>query len=241
MLVVSDLEVSFGKIRALNGVNFSVNGPEIVTLIGANGAGKTTTLRAIAGLIKPRRGSILLESDDVAGRTPAKVVAAGITLVPQGRQLFGSMTVRENIQLGGFLHGKGADVEEDLQRWMEFFPEIRPRLHLKAASLSGGEQQIVALIRGLMARPRLLMLDEPSIGVAPMVVKRIGEELIRLCRDAHVPIVLVEQNIAFAFDIADRVVILAQGRDVHVAPPDELREPDVLAKYFFGDVAISRP
>jgi branched-chain amino acid transport system ATP-binding protein len=240
MLEVRDLAVSYGRIRALNGVSFTVDGPEIVTLIGANGAGKSTTLRAIAGLAKPTRGSVVLDGEDVAGRSPAQVVSAGITLVPQGRQLFGSMTVRENIELGAFVHSKKADIHDDLERWVDFFPEISAYLSTRAASLSGGQQQIVALIRGLMARPQLLMLDEPSIGVAPIVVRRIGEELTRLSREAKVPIVLVEQNIAFAFDLADRVVILAQGRDVHTGPPDPLRDPNVLARHFFGDVAVSR-
>jgi len=165
-------------------------------------------------------------------------VRAGITLVPQGRQLFPSMTVRENIELGDFVHAKRSDVNADLERWIDFFPEIGDRLNVRAASLSGGQQQIVALVRGLMARPGLLMLDEPSIGVAPIVVSRIGEELTRLSREAKVPILLVEQNIAFAFGLADRVVILAQGRDVYVGTPDELSDPDVLARHFFGEVAV---
>jgi branched-chain amino acid transport system ATP-binding protein len=237
MLRVEDLAVSFGKINALNGVSFEVQPREIVTLIGANGAGKSTTVRAIAGLTKLRAGSVHLDERDLTGLPARDVVKAGLTLLPQGRQLFGSMSVRENIEMGAFVRAKDLTVADDIERWLEFFPEIADKMSSRAAHLSGGQQQIVALIRGLMANPHVLMLDEPSIGIAPLVVTRIAEELHRLSRDAGVAILLVEQNIAFAFDLADRVVVLAQGRDVFTGTPDEVRDPDVLATYFFGEAS----
>lgn len=234
MLSIRDLRLAFGRISVLNGVTLDLGSGEVLTLIGANGAGKSTTLRAIAGLAKPHGGRILLDGDDILGRSCRDIVRAGLTLVPQGRQLFGAMTVRENIEMGAFTRHAHREITSEMDRWLAFFPEAQSWLPRRAAQLSGGQQQIVALIRGLMARPRVLLLDEPSMGVAPIGIAQMGRELRRLCSEAGITILLVEQNVTFALDVADRVAVLAQGRDVYAGPPDELRNPEVLAGFFFG-------
>jgi branched-chain amino acid transport system ATP-binding protein len=237
LLAIEDLEVRFGHVHALRGVTLETSRSEVLVLIGPNGAGKSTVLNTVAGLNKPSKGAVRVEGADLTGRTPREVVTAGVTLVPQGRRLFGSMTVRENLELGAYTRNVRADISRKIDHWAGFFPEIGQRLGIQASMLSGGQQQIVAIIRGLMSEPRMLMMDEPSIGLAPVVVKRIGEEIRRLNRESGIGIILVEQNVEFALTVADRVAILTQGRVVHQGPPAAMRDPALLAHYFFGPAA----
>ena len=240
-LETEDLHVQFGHVHALRGVDLQARLDEVLVLIGPNGAGKSTVVNTVAGLNKPSSGRIRIDGKDLGGQSPKDVVQAGVTLVPQGRRLFGSMSVRENIELGAFTRNDLPAIAEDIDKWAGFFPEVGQRIGIRSSMLSGGQQQIVAIIRGLMSRPRMLMMDEPSIGLAPIVVKRIGEEIRRLNREAGIGIVLVEQNIEFALSVADRVAILAQGRVVHIDTPDALRDPGLLAHHFFGAAAGDAP
>ena len=237
MLEINDLHVRFGHVHALRGASLTAARNEILVMIGPNGAGKSTVLNAVAGLNAPTQGSIRIDGNELTGHAPAAIVKAGVTLVPQGRRLFRSMSVRENLELGSYTKNVRTQIDEKIARWAGFFPEVGQRLGIRSALLSGGQQQIVAIIRGLMSEPRMLLLDEPSIGLAPIVVKRIGEEIRRLNRESGIGIVLVEQNVEFALSVADRVAILSQGRVVHVGPPSALRDPALLAHHFFGAAA----
>ena len=239
VLETRDVHVRFGHVHALRGATLTAARDEVLVLIGPNGAGKSTVLNTVAGLFPPSGGQILIDGAEVQGRSPREMVEAGLTLVPQGRRLFTSMSVRENLELGAFLRSDRAGVDEDIRQWSGFFPEVGARLGVAAGSLSGGQQQIVAIIRGLMSKPRMLMPDEPSIGLAPIVVTRIGQEIRRLNRDAGIGVVMVEQNVQFALDVADRIAILAQGRVVYAGPPAPLRDPALLANYFFGEAAAA--
>ena len=239
LLEIDDLEIYFGHVQALRGVNLRAARDEVLVLIGPNGAGKSTVLNAVAGLHKPSKGSVRVDGVDLTAKSPRDMVMAGVTVVPQGRRLFGSMSVRENLEMGAYTRNVRADIARKIDQWAGFFPEIGQRLGMRASLLSGGQQQIVAIIRGLMSEPRLLMMDEPSIGLAPVVVKRIGEEIKRLNRESGIGIVLVEQNVEFALMVADRVAILSQGQVVHTAPPAALRDPALLAHHFFGNVGAS--
>jgi len=243
LLAIEALQVHFGHVHALRGATLEAARDEVLVLIGPNGAGKSTVLNTVAGLYRPSHGSVRVDGNDLTGRSPGDMVKAGVTLVPQGRRLFGSMTVRENIELGAYTlksaRNSRTATEAKIRQWAAFFPEVGQRLDMRASLLSGGQQQIVAIIRGLMSEPRVLMMDEPSIGLAPVVVKRIGEEIRRLNRESGIGIVLVEQNVEFALTVADRVAILSQGRVVHVAPPAALRDPALLAHHFFGEAAAT--
>jgi len=239
VLETREIHVRFGHVHALRGATLSAARDEVLVLIGPNGAGKSTVLNTVAGLFPPSEGKILINGAEVQGRSPREMVETGVTLVPQGRRLFTSMSVRENLELGAFLRADRAGIDADIRQWSGFFPEVGARLGVAAGSLSGGQQQIVAIIRGLMSKPRMLMLDEPSIGLAPIVVSRIGQEIRRLNRDAGIGIVMVEQNVQFALDVADRIAILAQGRVVYAGPPAPLRDPGLLANYFFGEAAAA--
>lgn len=241
MLETRDLHVRFGHVHALRGASLAMARDEVLVLIGPNGAGKSTVLNTVAGLFAPSEGQVLIDGAEFGGRTPREVVQAGVTLVPQGRRLFTSMSVRENLELGAFVRSDRAGIEAEIRQWCGFFPEVGQRLSINAGALSGGQQQIVAIIRGLMSNPRMLMLDEPSIGLAPVVVKRIGEEIRRLNREAGIGIVMVEQNVEFALDVADRIAILAQGKVVYSGPPATLRDPALLSRYFFGEIAGGAP
>jgi branched-chain amino acid transport system ATP-binding protein len=235
LLKVNDLHVRFGHIHAVRGTNLEMGVDEVLVLVGPNGAGKSTVLNTIAGLNKPSSGSIGFNDVDIGGLSPRDVVRCGVSLVPQGRRLFTSMSVRENLEMGAYTRSDHGGIQKDIAQWAEFFPEVGARLDIGAGTLSGGQQQIVAIIRGLMTNPRMLMMDEPSIGLAPVVVKRIAQEIRRLNREAGIGVIMVEQNIDFAFEVADRVAILVMGRVVHVGPPSTLRDHALLAHYYFGD------
>ncbi len=221
MLVVKDLDVFHGRIQALRGVDLRVDHGELVTIVGPNGSGKTTLLRALAGLQPARAGTIELDGVAINGTSAEDIVGLGIAMVPEGRELFGPLTVKENLMLGGYAVRRttgAAGRATDLARVLDLFPALAPRLAQPAAKLSGGEQQMVALGRALMARPRLLLLDEPSVGLAPLVIREIFRALADLKR-AGLTILLVEQNARAAFRIADRGYVLEPGgRMTELAP-----------------------
>jgi len=230
LLEVSDISTFYGAIQALRGVSLTVEDGEVVTLIGANGAGKSTTLRSIAGLTAARAGSVRFADEEIRGVPAHEVVNRGIALAPEGRHCFPRMTVRENLDLGAYRR-RGPEVSEDLDRVFSLFPRLQEREKQKAGTMSGGEQQMLAIGRALMARPRLLMLDEPSMGIAPILVQRIYETIGEINRQG-VAILLVEQNANYALDAARRGYVLETGRIVLANDSAQLREdPDVQRAY----------
>ena len=240
-LSIDGIVVRYGQTIALRSFSMDVAPGDRVALIGPNGAGKSTVTRALSGLVRPHKGTVRLDGREITGCSPREAVEHGLVLIPQGRKLFGSMTVRENLEMGAYLCTRRADVNARVDKWMDLFPELAAKLSARASTLSGGQQQLVSLIRGLMPEPKILMLDEPSMGVAPMLVRRIGEELVRLNEETGLTIILVEQNIDLAFDVGPRVVVLAQGRSVHESTPEGLSDPAVLAGHFFGTGTVGSP
>jgi len=231
MLDINRIDVFYGNVQALWDVSLRVDAGEIVTIIGANGAGKTTTLRAIAGLLKPRRGNVMLDGVDVTGLAPNELVRRGVVLVPEARQLWPGMTVVENLEMGAYARPARTQRAETLRRVYDMFPILAKRAKQKAGTLSGGEQQMCAIGRGLMARPRLLLLDEPSLGLAPLLVREVFASL-QSIREQGVTVVLVEQNVPHALALADRAVILETGRVTLAGPASELvRDPRVRDAY----------
>jgi branched-chain amino acid transport system ATP-binding protein len=230
MLEVTDIRTFYGNIEALKGISFEVNEGECVTLIGSNGAGKSTTLRSISGLTPPRAGSIRFEGQEI-GETPAQdIVRLGIAQSPEGRHCFQRMTVRENLELGAYLR-RDERIESDLGRVYDLFPRLKERERQKAGTMSGGEQQMLAIGRALMADPKLLLLDEPSMGIAPILVERIYETIAEINRQGTT-ILLVEQNANFALDVSSRGYVLETGRVALTDRSDALREnPEVQAAY----------
>jgi branched-chain amino acid transport system ATP-binding protein len=231
LLEVKDMHTYYGNIEALKGISIEVEEGEIVTLIGSNGAGKSTTLRSISGLTPPREGSIKFDGREIGETAPQDIVRLGISQAPEGRKLFHRMSVRENLDLGAYLRRDGEGVEEDVQRVYELFPRLEERQKQKAGTMSGGEQQMLAIGRALMAKPRLLLLDEPSMGLAPILVERIYETVVEINKQGTT-ILLVEQNANFALDVSKRGYVLETGA---VAVSDEaasLRDnPDVQKAY----------
>ena len=209
MLKVTDLAVSYGHVEALRGINVEVHKGQIVSIIGANGAGKTTLLRTISGLVKPRTGTVEFEGAPLP-RKPSKIVGAGVVHVPEGRKCFSGLSIRDNLLVGGYLF-KGADLEKDLQEQYKRFPILEKRKDQFAGTLSGGEQQMLAVARGLMSRPKILLLDEPSMGLAPIVVNDIFATIRKLNHEKGVTIVLIEQNARLALKTADRAYVIETG------------------------------
>jgi branched-chain amino acid transport system ATP-binding protein len=230
LLQVSDVHAHYGAIEALKGVSLVVEEGEVVTLIGSNGAGKSTTLRSISGLTPATAGSVVFDGSDIT-RVPAHdVVGRGIALAPEGRHCFPRMSVRENLELGAYLR-RGDDIAEDFERVFGLFPRLKEREKQKAGTMSGGEQQMLAIGRALMARPKLLMLDEPSMGIAPILVQRIYETITEINRSG-VAILLVEQNANYALDVSGRGYVLETGRVVLKGASAELRgDPEVQRAY----------
>ena len=208
MLKIDDLKVNYGGIKAVKGISFEVPERKIVTLIGTNGAGKSTTLRSIAGLVKPASGRIHLQGEDITGLTPDRIVTKGITLVPEGRRVFPDMTVLENLKIGAYL--RKDDLEDDLKWVYDLFPRLKERSWQAAGTLSGGEQQMLAVGRALMSRPKIIMMDEPSLGLAPIVVKGIFD-IIKEINKQGVTVLLIEQNANMALKIADLAYVLETG------------------------------
>jgi branched-chain amino acid transport system ATP-binding protein len=237
MLRVSDIEVRYGAIRALKGVSFTVNEGEVVALLGANGAGKTTTQKTISGMLRPALGSITLEGRRIDGIPAHDLIGRGICHVPEGRHVFPRMTVHENLEMGAFRF-KRVD-RADLERVLEMFPRLRERLKQTAGTLSGGEQQMLAIGRALMGKPRLLLLDEPSMGLAPIVVAQIFE-IVHEINASGVTVLLVEQNAAQALQLADRGYVLETGEIVLTGTGQELLADDrIRAAYLGEDIAAS--
>ncbi|MGA3362299.1 MAG: ABC transporter ATP-binding protein [Solirubrobacteraceae bacterium] len=231
LLEVNEIHAHYGGIEALKGVSLSVDEGEVVTLIGSNGAGKSTTLRAITGLTPASSGSVVIDGEDVT-RVPAhEIVDRGIALSPEGRHCFPRMTVRENLDLGAYRRRKDTSVAEDLERVFELFPRLKERERQKAGTMSGGEQQMLAMGRALMAKPKILLLDEPSMGIAPILVQRIYETIAEINRDG-MTILLVEQNANYALDVSSRGYVLETGRVVLEGESDNLRtDPEVQRAY----------
>ena len=232
MLKVEDLHVYYGSIHAIKGVSFEVNEGEIVTLIGANGAGKSTTLNTVAGLMKPRSGAITFEGQQVAGMPASKIVPQGMALCPEGRRVFQQMTVRENLEMGGYTRPAG-EISASLDDVFERFPRLKERHRQIAGTLSGGEQQMLAMGRALMSKPRLLMLDEPSMGLAPLLVEQIFDIIGELNR-AGTTILLVEQNAQMALSIANRAYVLETGNIVKSGDAHLLMNDDDVRKAYLG-------
>jgi len=234
VLRVTDLKTSYGKIEALKGVSLEVNDGEIVTLIGANGAGKSTTLKTISGQLAPAGGRIEFENEQIGGMRAAKVAAKGIVQVPEGRRIFSRMTVLENLEMGAFLRKDAEAIKSDLDHVFELFPRLKERIAQKGGTLSGGEQQMLAMGRGLMASPKLLMLDEPSMGLAPVVVETIFEIIEKLNSDG-ITILLVEQNANLALSIADRGYVLETGEIKLSGTGKELAANEEVRKAYLGE------
>ncbi len=232
MLSVQDLHVSYGAIKAVLGISFDIDEGEIVTLIGANGAGKSTTLNTIAGLIKPDSGSIDFRGEALVGTKPHKIVSKGLALCPEGRRVFTEMTVEENLEMGGYTR-TDAENAESLKIVFERFPRLKERIDQVAGTLSGGEQQMLAMGRALMSKPDLLMLDEPSMGLAPILVQEIFD-IIKELNEQGTTILLVEQNASMALSIANRGYVLETGKIVKTGTGRELLDDDDVRKAYLG-------
>ncbi|MCA1633462.1 MAG: ABC transporter ATP-binding protein [Acidobacteria bacterium] len=234
MLTLENISVNYGAIKALTSISMHVEQGEVVTLIGANGAGKTTTLRTITGLLAPREGRVTFEGDDISGAPTHKLVARGISMSPEGRGVFANLTVRENLQMGAYLKKNRREIAEDMERGFKMFPRLEERESQKAGTLSGGEQQMLAMARALMSRPRLLLLDEPSLGLAPLVVHTIFEAIEEI-RGKGTTILLVEQNAHAALGHSDRAYVLETGRIVMEGPSKELAADPRIKEAYLGE------
>ena len=231
MLKISDLKVNYGGIEAVKGISFEVPEGSIVTLIGANGAGESTTLRTISGLVKPRSGKIEFQGEDITGKDPSYIVSKGITMVPEGRKIFPNLTVKENLRIGAYL--RKDNLEEDLEWVFELFPRLRERHWQLGGTLSGGEQQMLAVGRALMSRPKLMMMDEPSLGLAPLIVRGIFD-IIKEINNKGVTILLIEQNANMALQTADIGYVLETGRITMTGTGQELRNKEEIKKAYLG-------
>lgn len=234
MLAVTNLTVSYGAIRALKGVSFTVERGEIVSLIGSNGAGKTTTLHAVSNLIRKQGGSVVFDGEDITSLAPDHIVRRGLIHVPEGRRIFANLTVRENLEMGAFVRRDKAGIRSDMERVYELFPRLKERVRQVAGTLSGGEQQMLAMGRAIMSRPKLLLLDEPSMGLAPILVDEIFDIIKRINREG-VTILLVEQNAYKAMTIASRVSILETGTvSMSGSAAELIHDPAVKSAYLGG-------
>jgi branched-chain amino acid transport system ATP-binding protein len=233
MLKVTDLVTAYGKIEALKGVSLQVEDGRITCLLGPNGAGKTTLMMSIAGILKPRRGSIRLGDDELVGLPPARIVGRGIALVPENRLVFPQMSVRENLLAGAYQRRDKAEIDADIDRMYARFPRLKERREQLAGTLSGGEQQMLAVARALMSRPRVLLMDEPSLGLAPLIVAEIFDIVAQLNRDGTT-IFLVEQNAHMALKVAHRFFLMEQGRVTFEGTPGQLAEDEVIQRAYLG-------
>jgi branched-chain amino acid transport system ATP-binding protein len=233
LLQVETIDVAYGKRRALDSVSLHVEDGEIVTLLGANGAGKSTTLRAISALVRPRAGAIQFEGRDLARMRPHQVVTAGISQSPEGRRVFANLTVRENLDLGAYARRDRGAIRHDFDEVMELFPRLKERRSQRTMTLSGGEQQMVAVARGLMAEPKVLMLDELSLGLSPLLTISLFETLQKL-RAEGLTMLLVEQNVRLALAISDDAYVLSEGRTVLAGPAAEVERNDEVQRSYLG-------
>jgi len=233
LLAVENLTIRYGRVQALEQVSLEVHAGEVVTLIGANGAGKSTTLRSISRIIPIHRGRIAFDAHDISGARPSDVVRMGIAQVPEGRRMLARQSVVDNLLLGAYTRSDGAEIQADLERQFARFPRLAERRHQMAGTLSGGEQQMLAIARALMSRPRLLLLDEPSLGLAPLIVRAIFQ-IIRDLHAAGVTILLVEQNASLALQIADRAYVLEAGRLTISGPAAALLSDERVQRAYLG-------
>lgn len=236
MLQVKDLSISYGAIQAVRHVDFEVKKGEIVTLIGANGAGKSTILKTISGIVKPQSGSIEYQDESLIGKKASQIVAAGISQVPEGRHVFPAMTVMENLQLGSYLQKNRDQIDQRLQEIFEMFPILKERQHQDAATLSGGEQQMLVMARAMMAGPKLLLLDEPSMGLAPIYIQKVFE-IIQKINAQGTTILLIEQNAHQALSIADRGYVIASGEIQLTGSGEKLLNDPQVKRAYLGESA----
>lgn len=233
MLKVDNISVFYGNIQAIKGISLEVNEGEIVTLIGANGAGKSTLLKTLSGLLKPKEGTIQYLGNNISGKPVQDIVKAGISHVPEGRRVFANMSVEENLELGAYLRKDTAEIRKDFEKVYELFPRLKERSKQMSGTLSGGEQQMLAMGRAIMARPKLLLLDEPSMGLAPLFVKTIFQIIEEINRDGTT-ILLVEQNAHMALSIANRAYVIETGKVVISGTASELKESDQIKQAYLG-------
>jgi branched-chain amino acid transport system ATP-binding protein len=234
MLTLENVSVSYGAIEALTGINLQVNQGEVVTLIGANGAGKTTTLRTITCLLEPKEGRVMFEGKEISGVAAHKLVSMGIAMSPEGRGVFANLSVRENLEMGAFIRNDKKGIADDMEKGFVMFPRLKEREQQKAGTLSGGEQQMLAMARALMSRPRLLLLDEPSLGLAPIVVHTIFEAIDNI-RAEGTTILLVEQNANAALHHSDRAYVMETGRIVMEGDSRQLAEDPRVKEAYLGE------
>lgn len=232
-LKVIGLSARYGAVPAINNVDIMMAQGQIVTIIGANGAGKSTLIKTICGLVRPTAGNVFLFGEDVTGLSPDKLVRKGLSVVPEGRRLFGEMTLLENLEMGAFSRADAAAVQQDMERVLDLFPELRERLSTRASSFSGGQQQMIAVARALMSAPRVLLLDEPTIGLAPAVVERIAD-LVKTIAATGVNVLLVEQNAETALEVADYAYILESGSTVMEDKASTLAKSEEIQRAYLG-------
>jgi branched-chain amino acid transport system ATP-binding protein len=235
MLEIKDLEVSYGSIKALHGVSLKVPEKSIVTLIGANGAGKSTTLRAISGLIKARGGSVRYDGQDITNLPAHQLVAKGLCHVPEGRMVFANLTVDENLRMGAYLRNDKRGIAEDVDYCFQIFPRLKERITQPAGTMSGGEQQMLAIARALMSKPRCLMLDEPSLGIAPMLVRSIFEQIVAINKERGITVLLVEQNANLALQVSQYGYVLETGKVLLEDTSAALRQNPQVREAYLGD------
>ncbi len=234
MLEINDLHVSYGQIKAIKGISLSVPDKCIVTLIGANGAGKTTLLRTVSGLIKSKSGSIRIGGEELTSIPPHEIVKRGIAQSPEGRMIFANLTVNENLKMGAYLRKDHDGIAKDLDYVFNIFPRLKERISQAGGTLSGGEQQMLAIGRSLMSKPRLLLLDEPSLGIAPILVRTIFEKIVEINKNLGVTVLLVEQNARMALAIAHHGYVLETGKIVLEGPAKDLAENEEVKKAYLG-------
>jgi branched-chain amino acid transport system ATP-binding protein len=233
LLTVKDMSVQYGVIRALRGVSFEVEAGEIISLIGSNGAGKSTILMALSNIVKKSSGSVIFDGKDISALPPDRIVAEGLIQVPEGRRIFANLTVKENLEMGAYIQRNRNGIKEDMEAVYTLFPRLKERVRQAAGTLSGGEQQMLAMGRSLMAKPRLLLLDEPSMGLAPILVDEIFA-VIRRFNEAGTTILLVEQNAFKALNLAHRGYILETGEIIKTGPAGELMKDDLVREVYLG-------
>jgi branched-chain amino acid transport system ATP-binding protein len=236
MLEINDLHVSYGKVNAVRGISVTTEPGRVTLVLGANGAGKTTTLRTICGLLRPVSGAITLDGEDIVARRPHEIVARGLVLVPEGRKVFAPLTVEENLRLGGHLASK-ADLAETLEKMFEMFPILKDRRRGQAGLLSGGEQQMLAFSRAMMSQPSVMLMDEPSMGLAPAVIETVMDK-VRQIADSGLSILMVEQNAEVGLEIADDVVVVARGEVVFSGSVESARSNMSVMLAFLGESAL---
>lgn len=234
LLQIENLKVRYGGIEAVRGISFDVKAGETVTLIGANGAGKSSTLRTISGLVKPADGKIIFGGEDITGKDPTDIVSRGLMMVPEGRRIFPNLTVLENLKVGAYL--RNDDLEEDIEKVYKYFPRLKERSWQEGGTLSGGEQQMLAVGRALMGRPRLLMMDEPSLGLAPIVVQEIFK-IIRQISEAGTTVLLIEQNANMALHVADRAYVIENGRIATEGTGEDLLKDEKVRAAYLGSAS----